>query len=116
MSRRWSPSRRIPPKRPFRHTWRIEQPGHPEITGRNKWASGGVKDIAGRAAERVLHEALDGLLSSPGDSDRGRRPRSLEWRSGEEVVMTSEGSAEVRIRKEWLDRRLAFAFALIGDV
>ncbi|MFF4776281.1 hypothetical protein ACFY05_25810 [Microtetraspora fusca] len=108
--------KRIPPKRPFRHTWRIEQPGYPEIMGRNEWASGGVKDIAGRAAERLLHEALDGLFSSPGDSDQGGRPRSLEWRSGEEIVMTSEGSAQVRIRKEWLDRRLAFAFALIGDV
>ncbi|MEU6737997.1 hypothetical protein [Streptosporangium sandarakinum] len=107
--------KRIPPKRPFRHTWRIEQPGHPEITGRNEWVSGGLKDIAGRAAGRLLHGALDGALAGPELSDRGRGPRSLEWRSGEEIVMTSAGGAHVRIRKEWLDRRLAFAFALIGD-
>ncbi|MEU6415373.1 hypothetical protein [Microbispora sp. NPDC046933] len=42
--------KRIPPKRPFRHTWRIEQPGHPEITGRNEWVSGSLKHVAGRAA------------------------------------------------------------------
>lgn len=107
--------KRIPPKRPFRHTWRIEQPRHPEITGRNEWVSGGLKDVAGRAAERLLHGALDSLLSGPDLSDRGRGPRSLQWRSGEEIVTTSEGGAHVRIRKEWLDRRLAFAFALIGD-
>ncbi|MEN3534331.1 hypothetical protein AAH991_04380 [Microbispora sp. ZYX-F-249] len=107
--------KRIPPKRPFRHTWRIEQPGHPEITGRNEWVSGSLKDVAGRAAERLLHGALDGLLAGSDLSDRGGGPRSLEWRSGAEIVMRSEGSAHVRIRKEWLDRRLAFAFALIGD-
>ncbi|GIH60862.1 hypothetical protein Msi02_16790 [Microbispora siamensis] len=107
--------KRIPPKCPFRHTWRIEQPGHPEITGRNEWVSGSLKNVAGRAAERLLHGALDGVLAGPDLSDLGRGSRSLEWRSGEEIVMTSEGSAHVRIRKEWLDRRLAFAFALIGD-
>ncbi|MGI5487531.1 hypothetical protein [Microtetraspora malaysiensis] len=107
--------KRIPPKRPFRHTWRIEQPGHPEITGRNEWASGSATEIAGLAAVRLLTTVVDGLLA-PGDgSDQAGKPRSLEWRAGDEVVMTSEGSAQVRIRKEWLDRRLAFAFALLGD-
>ncbi|MEU7692009.1 hypothetical protein [Microbispora hainanensis] len=95
--------KRIPPKRPFRHTWRIEQPGHPEITGRNEWVSGSLKDVAGRAAERLLHGALDNMLSGPELSDRARGPRSLEWRSGEEIVMTSEGGAHVRIREDgWI--------------
>ncbi len=62
--------KRIPPKRPLRHTWRIEQPGYPEITGRNEWVSGRLKDVAGRADGRAPHGALDGMLS---DLDPRRR-------------------------------------------
>ncbi|NJP23537.1 hypothetical protein OHB01_38650 [Microbispora hainanensis] len=62
--------------------------------------SGSLKDVAGRAAERLLHGALDNMLSGPELSDRARGPRSLEWRSGEEIVMTSEGGAHVRIRED----------------
>lgn len=106
--------RRIPPKRPFKHTWRIDQPGHPEMVGRNEWASGGAKNIAGRAAGRFVNGLVDDLLN-PGDGDTPSKGRSMEWRAGDEVVMISEGSAEVRVRKDWVDRRLAFAFALVGD-
>lgn len=106
--------RRIPPKRPFRHTWRIDQPGHPEIAGRSSWASGSKKEIAGRAAGRLVTGLVDDLLN-PGEGDTTDKGRKLEWRADDEVVMESEGSADVRIRKDWLDRRLAFAFALVGD-
>lgn len=109
--------RRVPPKRPFRHTWRIDQPGHPEIVGRNEWASGdSTKEVVGRAAARVTI----GLVASLADlgaegGDQPSRPRTLEWRVEDKVVMVSEGSAQVSIRAEWIDRRLAFAFALVGD-
>ncbi|MFS8204865.1 hypothetical protein ACLVWQ_40105 [Streptomyces sp. CWNU-52B] len=47
--------------------------------------------------------------------DQRSKSRSLEWRAGDKVVMVSEGSEKVTVRADWLDRRLAFAFALVGD-
>jgi hypothetical protein len=108
---------RVPPKRrPLRHTWRIEQPGHPEIVGRNEWVSGDAKEIAGRMAGRLI----GGVFSAIGDlgaegGDQRSKSRSLEWRAEDKVVMVSEGSERVSVRAGWIDRRLAFAFALIGD-
>ncbi|MFE2373917.1 hypothetical protein [Streptomyces sp. NPDC059398] len=110
--------RRIPPKRPFRHTWRIDQPGHPEIVGRNEWASGeSTKEVVGRAATRVAFGFVTGLVAdiAGGNSDQPTNPRTLEWRAEEKIVMMSEGSREITVRAEWVDRRLAFAFALVGD-
>ncbi|MEV8568670.1 hypothetical protein AB0436_24330 [Streptomyces sp. NPDC051322] len=110
--------RRIPPKRPFRHTWRIDQPGHPEIVGRNEWVSGdSTKEVVGRAAVRMTIGLVAGLADIGGDvgGDQPSKPRTLEWRVEDKVVMVSEGSTEVTIRTEWVDRRLAFAFALVGD-
>ncbi|WP_146075077.1 hypothetical protein [Streptomyces sp. Ru73] len=107
--------RRLPPRRPFKHTWRLDQPGRPEITGRNAWASGSAREVAGRAAGRLATALADGLFR-PGDGgDLPASPRTLEWRAADETVMVSEGSEKVSIRAEWLDRRLAFAFALVGD-
>ncbi|MGW3498349.1 hypothetical protein [Streptomyces sp. NPDC001020] len=106
--------RRIPPKRPFKHTWRIDQPGRPEIIGRNEWASGTGGQVAARVAIRAAFEVVDSVFYT-GTDDQVKKARSLEWMAGDEVVMTSEGSAKVTIQKDWLDRRLAFAFALVGD-
>jgi hypothetical protein len=106
--------RRVPPKRPFKHTWRIDQPGHPEIVGRHELASGSAKEVAGRVAGRFVTGVLDDMLN-PGEGDQPSKNRSLEWRSGEDVVITSEGSTKITVRAEWVDRRLAFAFALVGD-
>jgi hypothetical protein len=108
---------RVPPKRrPFKHTWRIEQPGRPEIVGRNEWVSGDAKEIAGRMAGKLL----GGVLNAVGDlgaegGDQPAKPRTLEWRAEDKVVMVSEGSEKVTVRAGWIDRRLAFAFALVGD-
>ncbi|MFB7332674.1 hypothetical protein FNH09_05210 [Streptomyces adustus] len=108
---------RVPPKhRPLKHTWRIDQPGHPEIVGRNEWMSGDAKEIAGRVAGKFL----GGVLNAIGDlgaegGDQPTKSRSLEWRSQDKVVMLSEGDGQVSVRAGWVDRRLAFAFALIGD-
>ncbi|MCX5293785.1 MULTISPECIES: hypothetical protein [unclassified Streptomyces] len=107
--------RRVPPKRPFKHTWRIDQPGQPEIVGRNEWASGSTGEVAARVAIRATFEAVDGLFSTGNDDGAKKKARSLEWRAGDNVVMTSEGSVQVKIEANWLDRRLAFAFALVGD-
>jgi hypothetical protein len=108
---------RVPPKRrPLRHTWRIEQPGQPEIVGRNEWVSGDAKEIAGRVAGKVLGGVFSAVGDLGGDGgDQRSKPRTLEWRAGDEIVMVSEGSERVTVRAGWLDRRLAFAFALLGD-
>ncbi|MFC5674852.1 hypothetical protein [Streptomyces incanus] len=107
---------RVPPRRPFKHTWRIEQPDHPEIVGRNEWVSGDAKEIAGRVAGRFL----GGVFNAVGDlgaegGDQRTKPRSLDWRAADKIVMVSEGSERMTVRAGWVDRRLAFAFALVGD-
>ncbi|MFI6091360.1 hypothetical protein [Streptomyces sp. NPDC051218] len=109
--------RRVPPSRkPFKHTWRIDQPGHTEIVGRNRWASGDAKRIAARGAETVFHEALDSLFYSEETASPPRpKSRTLEWLSDSELVMVSQGTDLFTVRVDWLDRRLAFAFALLGD-
>ncbi|MFD7428328.1 hypothetical protein ACFV6Z_14910 [Streptomyces sp. NPDC059818] len=63
--------RRIPPRRPFRHTWRIDQPGRPEIVGRDEWAAG---DSAAEAVGRVAVKAA-------GRPGRGRSngPWTVRW-------------------------------------
>ncbi|MBT2406731.1 hypothetical protein J7I97_12050 [Streptomyces sp. ISL-87] len=101
--------RRIAPRRPFKHTWRIDQPGHPEIVGRNEWAGGqGVLKAAMALADSAMGMGIEG-------GDQRSKPRTLEWRAGDRTVMVSGGGEEVTIRASWLDRRLAFAFALLGD-
>ncbi|MET7936474.1 hypothetical protein [Streptomyces sp. NPDC005322] len=109
--------RRIAPsKRMFKHTWRIDQPGHPEIVGRNQWASGDARDIAGRGAGKFISGLMDSLASLDADSgdQAERKARTLEWRADGELVMTSQGKT-CTITADWLDRRLAFAFVLLGD-
>ncbi|WP_405778152.1 hypothetical protein [Streptomyces sp. NBC_00859] len=109
--------RRVPPKRPFRHTWRLDQPGHPEIIGRNELVAGDSKtEMVTRVAVKATLGLVMGLLDGGGEGgDQPTRPRTLEWRAGDEIVMVSEGSEMVTIEADWIDRRLAFAFALVGD-
>lgn len=114
---------RVPPGRrsftpftPFKHTWRIEQPGRPEVVGRNEWVSGDAKDIAGRVAGKLLGGVLNAVTDLGAEGgDQPSKPRTLEWRAENKVVMVSEGSEKVTVRAGWVDRRLAFAFALVGD-
>lgn len=109
--------RRIPPRRPFRHTWRIDQPGHPEIAGRNEWAGGGsAAEAAGRVAVKAALGLVEAVLDLGAEGgDQPSKPRTLEWTADGAVVMVSEGSKEITVKADWLDRRLAFAFALVGD-
>ncbi|MEK8171355.1 hypothetical protein NKH77_23530 [Streptomyces sp. M19] len=104
-----------PARRPFKHTWRVEQPGHPEIVGRNQWATGDMKEIAGRGTGRFVMELVDSVASLGVERDAtAKKARTLEWRAGEQVVMVSQGNT-CTVRADWFDRRLAFAFALLGD-
>ncbi|MFC5888796.1 hypothetical protein RMN57_32465 [Kitasatospora sp. CM 4170] len=109
--------RRVSPRRPFRHTWAIDQPGRPSVVGRNEWIAGGSpKDALSRAAGRFALGVVDSLASLGAEGgDQPAKPRTLEWRAGDEVVMLSAGSEKVTVQAEWVDRRLAFAFALLGD-
>jgi hypothetical protein len=107
---------RVPSRRPLlRPNWRIEQPGHPELVGRTEWLSGRPGRLAAKAASRLVVGVLD-AITGVGDEggDQPTRDRTLEWRAGSEVVMYSEGSAQVTIRADWLDRRLAFAYTLVA--
>uniref|UniRef100_A0AAU2VF42 Uncharacterized protein n=1 Tax=Streptomyces sp. NBC_00003 TaxID=2903608 RepID=A0AAU2VF42_9ACTN len=108
--------RRVPPKsRPFKHTWRIDQPGRPEIAGRNEWSGIDTRHLAIRVGGEVVAGALSSLFASEGADASQRPPRVLVWKGGSEVVMTSGGDDPYRLPSPWLDRRLAFAFALLGD-
>lgn len=106
--------RRIPPANELaRPTWRIEQPGHPEITGLNKWATLNPLGVAAHAAGKVLGGlAMAVFMSEPDGGDQ--RDRTLRWSAGREKVMESDDYT-FTIMAPWLDRRLAFAVAVIGD-
>ncbi|MFI6055090.1 hypothetical protein ACIBCO_34010 [Streptomyces violascens] len=108
--------RKVPPKsRPFKHTWRIDQPDRPEIVGRNEWSGIDARSLAFRAAGEAIFSVLSAPLYGEGDDSGQRSPRVLVWKGGSEVVMTSGGDRPYRILSDWLDRRLAFAVALLGD-
>ncbi|MFE9406731.1 hypothetical protein ACFYNY_34050 [Streptomyces sp. NPDC006530] len=111
--------RRVPPTgKLFKHTWRINQPGHPEIAGRNQWSGHHVKRLAKRAADNIVPEVLNAVTGMGVDDTYGNasaKSRTLEWVSDGDVVMVSESIKLLTIKKDWLDRRLAFAFGVLGD-
>jgi hypothetical protein len=97
-----------------RPNWRIDQPGRPEVIGRTEWLSGSASEVAGK----TLGAVLGGVLQSIGDlgaegGDQPAKPRVLEWRAGDRVVMRSRGVESITVSSSWLDRRLAFAYALV---
>ncbi|MCQ8769202.1 hypothetical protein [Streptomyces telluris] len=106
--------RRLPPSHQLhRHTWRIEQPGHPEITGLNKWSTLNPLGVAAHAAGKVLGGlAMAVFMSEPDGGDQ--RDRTLLWSAGREKVMESDDYT-FTVMASWLDRRLAFAVAMLGD-
>ncbi|WP_019632883.1 hypothetical protein [Actinomadura atramentaria] len=107
---------RVPPARRLRrHTWRIDQPDRPEITGRGEWSGIGAKGIAGRLAGKAFEGVVQSVLDLGAEGgDQPTKPRTLEWLAADELVMVSRGT-DVRIHADWLDRRLAFAFAVVAD-
>ncbi|WP_405778531.1 hypothetical protein [Streptomyces sp. NBC_00859] len=114
--------RRIPSSnRVVHHTWRIDQPDCPEIAGRSQWslANNSPRGLALRGLESTLNMVLE--LAADGDN-RTAEGRTLEWKTaGGELVMVSKGipqfdsSIGISIKVGWLDRRLAFAVAMVPD-
>ncbi|MFD9887379.1 hypothetical protein ACFWZT_38605 [Streptomyces alboflavus] len=109
--------RRVPPANKLvKHTWRMDQPGHPEIVGRHEWASGGARHLAERAAAKVVTDTVESLISLGSPASKPKSPsRTLEWWSGGELVMVSQSITALTVKANWLDRRLAFAYAVLGD-
>ncbi|WP_406299559.1 hypothetical protein OG948_30635 [Embleya sp. NBC_00888] len=109
--------RRIPPaRRLLKHTWRIDQPGRPEIVGRNLFATTDPRRLAAHTADTALSLTFDTLLSGPDGSIGPVRPRVLAWKAAGDLVMTTDGRHQpVRVLAPWIDRRLAFTFAMLGD-
>ncbi|MET7297774.1 hypothetical protein [Embleya sp. NPDC005575] len=109
--------RRIPPaRRLVKHTWRIDQPGRPEIVGRNLFATTDPRRLAAHTADTALSLTFDTLLSGDDGSLGPVRPRVLAWKAAGELVMTTDGRNQpVRVLVPWVDRRLAFVFAMLGD-
>ncbi|WAC96771.1 hypothetical protein [Streptomyces sp. NA13] len=104
---------RLPRKGLRRHTWRIEQPGRPVVVGRSRWAAYSPRHFAGEAGISLANVALDSVL--PGEGKDTAAPRRLTWTADDELVMETQDRHPTHLHADWLDRRLAFAFALIGD-
>ncbi|WP_430741612.1 hypothetical protein ACQZOG_16930 [Streptomyces sp. P13-3-3] len=106
---------------PLRHalkpTWRIDQPGHPAIVSSAEWAEGGRKDIVQRGAGKLLLGAVQAVADMGAEGgDQAAKSRVLEWRSGTDLVMTSDNDVRYLIRADWLDRRLVFAYGLLRSM
>ncbi|MFI8092396.1 hypothetical protein ACIF9R_29410 [Streptomyces sp. NPDC086080] len=109
--------RRISPlKHALKPTWRIDQPGRPEITSSAEWAEGGRKEVVQRGAGKLLLGVVQAVADMGAEGgDQPSKSRVLEWRSGKELVMTSDHDARYLIRADWLDRRLVFAYGLLRN-
>ncbi|MDR3082906.1 MAG: hypothetical protein LBV60_18615 [Streptomyces sp.] len=118
-------------KRTVQHSWWLQQPGHPDIVARYHWARGNAKQAAkrgkesvGRVAGHVAQDVIGSVFSfgaedtGPGESDVSK---PVTWRmAGQEnsVVLTSghaEGFRTYLPQVSWLDRRLAFALAVLRE-
>lgn len=107
---------RHPPKRRrAKHSWHIEQPGRPEIFGGRSGLGSSVNPFE-LGLDMLVSGAVEMLTPGGFEDDGNNRPssRRLQWKADGEVVMSSQGT-ECTIRADWLDRRLAFAFILLGD-
>lgn len=118
-------------KRTIQHGWWLQQPGHPDIVARYHWAKGTAKEIATRGKEKAVRGAgqlvgsvVDSVLSfgaEGGDQSSSYTPKPVTWRAegDEETVVLTLGHLEgVRVYQphaEWLDRRLAFALAVLRE-
>ncbi|MFI6490632.1 hypothetical protein [Streptomyces sp. NPDC050564] len=118
-------------KRTIQHGWWLQQPGHPDIVARYHWAKGTAKEIATRGKEKAVRAAgqlvgsvVDSVLSfgaEGGDQSSSYTPKPVTWRTeGDEetVVLTLghlEGVTVYQPHADWLDRRLAFALAVVRE-
>ena len=117
---------RVPGRNRFvRHTWRLRQPGRPELSAgrvtlrsmRDAMITGGFELAAGLVTD---------LLLGSGDGEgggSGQGPRTLQWWTtgvspARKALTSSENclpDRPWRVWADWLDRRLVFAQMLIGD-
>ncbi|WP_431033261.1 hypothetical protein ACQYWQ_08050 [Streptomyces sp. P6-2-1] len=113
-------------KRAVQHGWWLRQPGHPDVIARYHWAKGTAREIAGRGADAAVRGAgslagsfVDSLVygDSAGPRDSSAAPaKPVTWRADDEVALTAGHTQGLRIyvpRASWLDRRLAFALAVL---
>lgn len=115
-------------KRAVQHAWWFRQPGHPDVVARYQWARS-AKGIAANGQERLVQGAVAvvggvvGALLDGGaeGGDHSRGPRPVAWRTQDDtetVVLTSmpvEGVRTYLTHAPWLDRRLAFALAVLRE-
>ncbi|MGW2821660.1 hypothetical protein ACWC24_11725 [Streptomyces sp. NPDC001443] len=102
------------------HSWRIDQPDRPEIAGLSQWsfANNSPKELAMRGLESTFTFLLEATADPNPPAAKGRK---LEWKAEGQLVMESKGisqfdsSLDISIKVGWLDRRLAFAFAMVED-
>ncbi|MCX5060622.1 hypothetical protein OOK12_27095 [Streptomyces sp. NBC_00452] len=109
--------RRIPPlKHALKPTWRLEQPGRPEIVSSAEWAKGGVTEMVQKGAGKFLLGAVQAVADMGAEGgDQPGKSRVLEWKADGELVMKSDGHQRFLLRAGWLDRRLVFAYALLRN-
>ncbi|WP_330261061.1 hypothetical protein [Streptomyces sp. NBC_00539] len=112
----------------------MEQPGHPAIVAPRNWARGGPGAALGRGVGRVLGGVVDSLLSFGSDeAGSGADLKPVVWVAGAEgtegegaageygqAVLTFPRSTEGKRwyfveRDGWLDKRLAFALAVLRE-
>ncbi|MFD6168157.1 hypothetical protein [Streptomyces coeruleorubidus] len=103
-----------PLKHALKPTWRIAQPGHPDIVTSAEWAKGGPREMVQRGAGKMLLGVVQAVSDMGAEGgDQPAKSRVLEWKAGDELVLTSESDHRFLVRAAWLDRRLVFAYALL---
>ncbi|MEV7189385.1 hypothetical protein [Kitasatospora sp. NPDC093102] len=110
----------------------MEQLGHPVIVAPRAWARGGPGASLGRGAGHVLDGIVDSLLSFGSDeaTGSGGSLKPVVWATGVgagegadgtgEAVLTfprrSDGTRWYFVKRDgWLDKRLAFALAVLRE-
>ncbi|WKX73686.1 hypothetical protein [Streptomyces sp. XD-27] len=113
----------------------MEQPGHPAIVAPRNWARGGSGASLGRGVGHVLDGVVDSLLSFGSDegTGSGASAKPVVWAVGAEdaeeegadgeygeAVLTfprsTEGKRWYFVKRDgWLDKRLAFALAVLRE-
>ncbi|MFI9245017.1 hypothetical protein ACIGXF_21075 [Streptomyces sp. NPDC053086] len=107
--------RRVAPlKHALKPTWRLHQPGHPQIISSAEWGEGGLKEVVQRGAGKLLLGVVQAVADMGAEGgDQTGKPRVLAWKADSEPVMTSEHDRRFLIRAGWLDRRLVLAYAML---
>ncbi|MFD9822738.1 hypothetical protein [Streptomyces violascens] len=114
-------------KRAVQHGWWLRQPGHPDVVARYHWAKGSAKEIAGRGADAAVRGAgslvgsvVDSVLygeQAASDNHSPARPtKPVTWRADDEVALTAGHPQGIKLyapQASWLERRLAFALAVL---